>query len=248
MYSTKVEPKYNPNPNPRIGLIALASDFMIEKDFINVIKDKDIDFFVNRIECYNPLTSENLIKMSQKVTEVTKDILPNEKIDCVVYGCTSGTIAAGHASIEQKVKLAKPEAKVTTPSTAAIKALKKLKVKKLSIFTPYSKKLNNEVVDYFKKEKFEIISNSYFDIESDIDIVKVDQNYLYDVLSKIDLNNADALFVSCTALPVLSIIDKLEKKLNKFVLSSNQALIWDTLEAIGKNHSIKGFGKLFLSN
>tara|TARA_B100001996_G_scaffold242369_1_gene187551 strand:+ start:177 stop:923 length:747 start_codon:yes stop_codon:yes gene_type:complete len=248
MYSTKIEPKYNLNPNPRIGLIALASDFMIEKDFINVIKDKDIDFFVNRIECYNPLTSENLIKMSEKVTEVTKDILPDEKIDCVVYGCTSGTIAAGHNSIEKKIKLAKPEAKVVTPSTAAIKALRKLNVKKLSIFTPYSKKLNDEVVDYFKKEKFEVISNSYFDIESDIDIGKVDQNYLYDVLSKIDLKDADALFVSCTALPVLSIIDKLEKKLNKFVLSSNQALIWDTLETIGKNNSVNDFGKLFLSN
>ena len=72
MHSIKVEPKYNSNPNPRIGLIALASDFMIEKDFINVIKGKDIDFFVNRIQCYNPLTSENLIKMSEKVTEVTK--------------------------------------------------------------------------------------------------------------------------------------------------------------------------------
>jgi len=248
MYSTKVEPKYNPNPNPRIGLIALASDFMIEKDFINVIKDKDIDFFVNRIECYNPLTRENLIKMSEKVTEVTKDILPDEKLDCVVYACTSGTIAAGYSSIEKKVKIAKPEAKVTTPSTAAIKALKKLKIQKLSIFTPYSKKLNDEVVEYFKKENFDVKSNSYFDIESDIDIGKVDQNYLYEVLSKIDLNDADALFVSCTALPVLQIIEKLEKKLNKPVLSSNQALIWDTLESIGKNNSTQGFGKLFLKN
>jgi len=248
MHSIKVEPKYNPNPNPRIGLIALASDFTIEKDFINVIKDKKIDFFVNRIECYNPLTKENLIRMSEKVTEVTKDILPDQKIDCVVYGCTSGTIAAGYSSIEQKVKLAKPEAKVTTPSTAAIKALKKLNIKKLSIFTPYSKKLNDEVVDYFKKENFEVISNSYFDIESDIDIGKVDQSYLYEALLKIDLKDSDALFVSCTALPVLSIIDKLEKKLNKPVLSSNQALIWDTLENIGKNNSIQGFGKLFLTN
>ena len=248
MYSTKVEPKYNSNPNPRIGLIALASDFMIEKDFINVIKDKNIDFFVNRIECYNPLTRENLIKMSEKVTEVTKDILPDEKIDCVVYACTSGTIAAGYNSIEKKVKIAKPEAKVTTPSTAAIKALKKLKIQKLSIFTPYSKRLNDEVVEYFKKENFEVTSNSYFDIESDIDIGKVDQNYLYEVLSKIDLKDADALFVSCTALPVLPIIDKLEKKLNKAVLSSNQALIWDTLENIGKNNSVKGFGKLFVNN
>jgi len=248
MYSTKVAPKYNPNPNPRIGLIALASDFTIEKDFINVIKDKDIDFFVNRIECYNPLTSENLIKMSQKVTEVTKDILPDQKIDCVVYGCTSGTIAAGYSSIEKKIKLAKPEAKVTTPSTAAVKALNKLKIKKIAVFTPYIKDLNNEVVEFFKKENFTITSNSFFDIKNDLDIGKVDPEYLFEILSQMDLKEADALFISCTALPAMSIIDKLEKKLSKFVLSSNQALIWDTLENIGKNNSIKGFGKLFSEN
>ena len=248
MYSTKVDPKYNPNPNPRIGLIALASDFMIEKDFINVIKDKDIDFFVNRIECYNPLTRENLIKMSLKVTEVTKDILPDEKIDCVVYGCTSGTIAAGYNSIEQKIKKAKPESKVTTPSTASVKALKKLNINKIAVFTPYPKKLNDEVISFFKKENFQITSNSYFDIKSDIDIGKVDSEYLYDVLSKMDLKGAEALFISCTALPALSIIDKLEKKIGKIVLSSNQALIWDTLEKIGKNNSINGFGKLFSKN
>ena len=90
MNSTKIDPKYITKSNPRIGLIALASDFMIERDFINVIKDREVDFFVNRIECYNPLTKENLIKMSNKVTEVTKDILPDQDIDCVVYGCTRG--------------------------------------------------------------------------------------------------------------------------------------------------------------
>tara|TARA_B100000686_G_scaffold131370_1_gene138326 strand:+ start:434 stop:1180 length:747 start_codon:yes stop_codon:yes gene_type:complete len=245
MNSIKIEPKYIIKSNPRIGLIALASDFMIEKDFINVIKDRDIDFFVNRIECYNPLTKENLIKMSNKITDVAKDILPDQYIDCVVYGCTSGTIAAGYNSIEQKVKAAKPMANVTTPSSATINALKKLNIKKISLFTPYPKKLNDEVLEYFKSEGFEITSNSYFDIAADYDIGKVDQNYLYDVLSKIDLNGAEALFVSCTALPVLQIIDKLEKKLNTIVLSSNQTLIWDTLVKIKKNNSVKGFGKLF---
>ena len=147
MKSNKIEPKFVTKHNPRVGLIALATDFMIEKDFINVIKDKEIDFFVNRIECFNPLTKENLIKMSEKVTEVTNNILPNEEIDCVVYGCTSGTIAAGYESIEKKVKAAKPKAKLTTPSSAAIKALKKLNVKKIAVFTPYSKKLNDEVVN-----------------------------------------------------------------------------------------------------
>ena len=248
MNSTKIDPKFIGKSNPRVGLIALASDFMIEKDFINVIKDKKIDFFVNRIECYNPLTKENLIKMSNKVTDVTKDILPDQDLDCVVYGCTSGTIAAGHDSIEQKVKAAKPMAEVSTPSTAAIKALKKLNINKVSIFTPYIKKLNDDVLDYFKSKGFEVTSNSYFDIQDDYDIGKVDQDYLYEVLSKIDLKGAEALFVSCTALPVLEIIDKLEKKLNTIVLSSNQALIWDTLVKIKKNNSVEGFGKLFQVN
>ena len=245
MNSTKIEPKFIKKSHPRIGLIALASDYMIEKDFINVIKNKDIDFFVNRIECFNPLTSENLIKMSEKVTEVTQDILPNEKVDCIVYGCTSGTIAAGFNSIENKIKKAKPDAEVTAPSSSSVKALRRLNVKKIAIFTPYPKKLNDEVLKFFENEKFEITSNSYFDITSDIDIGKVDPLYLYEVLSNMELNNADALFISCTALPALSIIDKLEKKIGKLVLSSNQTLIWDTLEKIGENKSIKGYGKLF---
>tara|TARA_B100001778_G_scaffold117393_1_gene96356 strand:- start:898 stop:1641 length:744 start_codon:yes stop_codon:yes gene_type:complete len=245
MNSTKIEPKYSPSLNPKVGLIALATDFRIEKDFISVIKDQSIDFFVNRIHCYFPLTNENLIKMSDSITEISDDILPNEKLDCVVYGCTSGTIASGYSSIKKKIHLAKPDAKVTTPSTAAVNALQKLGLNKLSIFTPYSKALNDEVVEYFKKENFEITTNSYFDISNDLDIGKIDENYLYETLCDMDLGNAEALFISCTALPALSIIDRLEKKLNKVVLSSNQVLIWDTLQTIGKKDRIEGFGKLF---
>ena len=63
-----------------------------------------------------------------------------------------------------------------------------------------------------------------------------------------NIEDADALFISCTALPVLNIIDRLEKKLSKPVLSSNQTLIWDTLEKIGKNNNIKGFGSLFTNS
>ena len=245
MHSIKIEPKYFKESNPRVGLIALASDFIIEKDFVSVLKDKNIDFFVNRIECYNPLTKENLIKMSEKVTEVTNDILPDQNIDCIVYACTSGTIAAGYENIKNKVKISKPKASLTTPSTAAIKALKKFNIKNLAVFTPYSKKLNDEVIEYIEREGFNVTSNSYFGIESDADIGKVDQNYLYDVLSKVDVDGADALFISCTALPALSIIEKLEKKLNMIVLSSNQALIWETLEKINENKSVTGFGSLF---
>jgi len=245
MKLNKIEPKFIFKSNPRIGLITLGSDFRIEKDFNNVIYGRDIDLYVNRIHCYNPLTNETLAKMAEDITEVTKDILPDQKIDCIAYGCTSGTVAAGYDVIKEKVNLAKPEAKVTTPITSAIKALKVLGINKISIFTPYTKTINDSVANYFKKRNITINSLSYFDIDSDLDIGKVDEKYLFEVLSKIDLEDSDALFVSCTALPVLSIIDKLEKKLNKVILSSNQTLIWDSLNEINYKEKIEGFGKLF---
>jgi maleate isomerase len=241
----KIDPKYLKKSNPRIGLITLASDFRIEKDFNNVIYGKEIDLFSNRIHCYNPLTNETLKKMADDITGVTKEILPEQKLDCVAYGCTSGTIAAGYSSIYEKVNLAKPNTKVTTPITSAIKALKKFNINKISVFTPYTDEINQSVTEYFKKENIEVVSLSYFNISSDLDIGKVDQDYLYEVLSKIDLSESDGLFVSCTALPVLSLIDKLEKKLGKVVLSSNQTLIWDTLKEINYNKNIDGFGQLF---
>ena len=126
--SKYVTPQFKKVFNPKIGLITLSTDLTMESDFYSIGRDLPIDIFVNRIKNYNPLTKENLLKMYDQLESVTKDILPDEKINTVAYGCTSGTIAAGYNSIETKIKQAKSEAKVTTPSTAAIKALKKLKI------------------------------------------------------------------------------------------------------------------------
>ena len=245
MNSKKIKPQFIKKTNPRVGLIVLATDVMIEKDFLKVFNGVHADLFVNRITNYNPVTADNLKKMENKITSVTENILPGEKIDCIVYGCTSGTIVSGYDNIKKKINTAKPDALVTAPSTAALNALKRKNISKISIVTPYIKSVNDDVVNFFKNNNFEITSNTYFDIESDVDIGKVDQDQLFEILSKIDHKDAEALFVSCTSLPVLNIIEKLEKKLNMTVLSSNQALIWETLENINKNNSIKGYGSLF---
>ena len=245
MNSKKIKPQFIKKNNPRVGLIVLATDAMIEKDFLKVFNEVPADLFVNRITNYNPVTANNLKKMTENITSVTENILPGEEVDCVVYGCTSGTIVSGYDNIKKKINLAKPNASVTAPSTAALNALKKKNIKKISIVTPYIKSVNDDVVNFFKDNNFEVTSNTYFDIESDIDIGKVDQDKLFEILSKINHKGAEALFVSCTSLPVLNIIERLEKKLSITVLSSNQALIWETLERIEKNNSIKGYGSLF---
>ena len=245
MISKKIKPYFIKKTIPKVGLIVLATDSMIEKDFLKVFNEVAADLFINRITNYNPVTADNLNKMVDNITSVTENILPGEKVDCVVYGCTSGTIVSGYDNIKKKINLAKPGASVTAPSTAALNALKEKNINKISIVTPYTKSVNDDVVNFFKNNNLEVTSNIYFDIESDVDIGKVDQDKLFEILSEIDHKNAEALFVSCTSLPVLNIIEKLEKKLNMIVLSSNQALIWETLETINRNNSIKGYGSLF---
>ena len=248
MKSTFVKPKFRDNTNSRVGLVALSTDFSIEKDFNSIFLNLPIDLFVNRLPFYNPLTDKNLIKMTEKLTEVTENILPNQTLDAVAYGCTSGTIAAGIDKIINKIQLAKPNCKVTTPITSAVNALKHLSLKKISIFTPYPQPINEKVINYFKNEGFDVQSFASFNMESDLDIGKIDPNYLLEVLTKMDTVNAEALFISCTALPALEIIQKLENKIKKIVLSSNQTLIWDSIRSVGYNSSIKGYGKLLRKN
>ena len=248
MKSTYIKPQFKDNTNPRIGLVALSTDFSIEKDFNSIFLNLPIDLFVNRLPFYNPLTDKNLVKMTEKLTEVTENILPNQTLDAVAYGCTSGTIVAGVDQIINKIQSAKPNCKVITPITSAVNALKHLNLKKISVFTPYPQAINEKVINYFKNEGFDIQSFASFNLESDLDIGKIDPQYLLEVLTKIDTSDAEALFISCTALPVFEIIQELENKIKKIVLSSNQALIWDSIRSVGYNSSIEGYGKLLRKN
>ena len=66
MNSKKIKAQFVKETNPRVGLIVLSTDNMIEKDFSKVLSDKPVDLYVNRIKNYNPVTAENL-KKCQKI-------------------------------------------------------------------------------------------------------------------------------------------------------------------------------------
>ena len=182
--------------------------------------------------------------MYDQIFPATEKILPGEKINTVAYGCTSGTIAIGEDRVKEKIQLAKPDCYVTTPITSAIKAFKKMNVKKIAVFTPYPESVNKTIFEYFDKKSINIISLSTFNLDLDVDIARVDPQYLLETLTNLNINDAEALFVSCTALPALEIIEEIEKKINKPVFSSNQTLIWDTVRSVGYKSSIEGYGKL----
>ena len=57
MNSKKIKAQFANETNPRVGLIVLSTDNMIEKDFSKVLSNKPIDLYVNRIKNYNPIPS-----------------------------------------------------------------------------------------------------------------------------------------------------------------------------------------------
>jgi len=242
--SNYIKPKLKKKINPKVGLLALSTDLTIESDFQSICQKLPLDLFVNRIHNENPLTKENLLKMCDQIEPVTERILPGQKINTIAYGCTSGTIAIGEDKVKEKIQLAKPDCYVTTPITSAIKAFKEMNAKKIALFTPYPESLNKTILEYFSKKNINIISFSTFNIDLDEDIASVDPKHLSETLVKLETNDADALFISCTALPALEILDDVEKKIGKIVLSSNQTLIWDTLRSVGYKSSVQGYGKL----
>ena len=243
--SNYIQPKFKKKLNPKVGLLALSTDLTIESDFQSICQKLPLDLFVNRIHNENPLTKENLLKMHGQIEPVTEKILPGQKINTVAYACTSGTIAIGEDKVKEKIQLAKPGCYVTTPITSAIKAFTKMNAKKIALFTPYPESVNKTILEYFNRKKINIISFSTFNIDLDEDIARVDPEYLLETLIKLNIGDADALFISCTALPALEILERVEKKIKKIVLSSNQTLIWDTIRSIGYKSPVEGYGKLF---
>ena len=242
--SKYITPKFKKEYNPKVGLLALSTDLTIEKDFNSVCNKLPLDVFVNRIHNENPLTKDNLLKMHDQLESITEKILPGEKINTVAYGCTSGTIAIGEERVKEKIQLAKPDCYVTTPITSAIKAFKLMNIKKIAVFTPYPESVNKTIYEYFSNKNIDVLSFGTFNLDLDVDFANIDPKYLSEILIKLDTSGADALFISCTALPALEILDEVERKINKPVFSSNQTLIWDTIRSIGYESPVEGFGKL----
>jgi len=233
--------------NPRIGVITLSTDFTIEQDFRKICHDLPVDIFFNRIPFTNPLCHENYLKMADLIPEVTEQILPQERIDVIAYGCTSGTIAIGAERIKKEVHKSKSEALVTTPITAALKAFRKLNLNKIAVLAPYPKNVNETVFNYLIRNGIEIDSFYSFNIKDDREIAQVSLESLMGEIAKINLRNVDGLFVSCTALKIVNIINEVENNFNTKLISSNQAIIWDCLRMVKINNQIKGFGGLFLN-
>lgn len=231
-------------PGGRIGVVALATDYNIETDLRHILPG-GVDMFTNRVLNQNPLTLENLQAMAKDITRAAGGILPGLGVNVMIYGCTSGTAAIGADEIERLIQVAQPGVPCTNPVAAASAALKALGAKKISMLTPYPKAVNEAVETCFSDLGFEILNIDGFGLEDDIEMTGIPQSAMIEAGQQICDDEADALFISCTALRSAGIVEELEQKLSKPVVTSNQALAWHCLKLLENPAQISGFGTLF---
>jgi maleate cis-trans isomerase len=75
-------------------------------------------------------------------------------------------------------------------------------------------------------------------------IREVEPEHVFALGCDADCEAAEAVFVSCTDLRALEVVDALETRLRKPVLTSNQVTLWALLRTLGREPDIAGFGRL----
>ncbi len=228
----------------RIGLIVLATDLTSEHDFITICNSPRIRLHISRTEYKNPVTPENLRAMKNGLAESAALLVPDIPLQAIYFSCTSGGAMLGDKTVVEKIQSAKGEVPVITPLSAARSAFTALRTRKLSILTPYTEDVARPVGSYFEENGFTVQNISYMNLVDDREMARIKAESIIAAAKETISDDAEALFISCTALRSAEIAGLIEKEIGKPVVTSNQAAAWKALKITGITPDVVGYGKL----
>ncbi|MFD2237604.1 ectoine utilization protein EutA [Aureimonas populi] len=228
----------------RVGLILLATDHTTEADFARMVAGPRIGVFATRIPYANPVTPENLRAMQPRLQGAAALLLPEEELDVVCFSCTSASVVIGDEAVEAAIGLAKPGVPVVTPPKAAVAGLRALGARRIAMLTPYTAGTSAPMGDYFERQGFDISRFVCLGLEDDRDMARLSHDTLVEAAMDAFDPAADALFISCTALRSAAVAARIEERIGKPVVTSNQATAWACLHHCGVVPEIADAGRL----
>ena len=232
----------------RIGLIALATDHATERDFMNMRPGDDVAIYTSRVRNLNPCTVENLQTMAPLLTEAASLILPGSRLDVMAYSCTSASIVIGHDAVAERIREARPGIPCVTPLAAAHAGFERMGVTRISVLTPYIDEVNAMIAGHIEHHGMEIAGFTSFGMADDVDMANLPPEAIYRAALEADRPDAEALFISCTALRACDVVERIEQALGKPVVTSIQAMFWQSLRYAGHSAPIDGYGRLLRLN
>jgi maleate cis-trans isomerase len=238
-----VNRKHNPRlDGQRVGLIIPSVNATIEPE-LAWIAPPGISFHAARIPL-RETTPEGLREMNAGVQEAAR-LLAAHVPAAVAYACTSGSFLDGRERLREQTEAiaAITRCPVVATSAALIDALRALGVRRLALATPYLDSINRAERGFLEDHAFDVVSVRGLGLSGSA-IREVPPERVFELACEADSGQADAVFVSCTDLRALEVVEALETRLAKPVLTSNQVTLWALLRALGREGGITGFGRL----
>jgi maleate isomerase len=175
--------------------------------------------------------------------------LTDARCDVVVFHCTANSMAdgmAGEAKLLEAVgRAGAPHA--TTTATAIRRALAVLGARRIVLLTPYSAETTAEEAEFLRKAGYEVPHACAFALKGSDEYCGTPAQFWRDRTLEAARPDADAYLISCANISVLPVIEELEQKLDRPVVSSNQVVIWEALSLLRIGDRRNCPGRLFES-
>ncbi|MBR0667574.1 decarboxylase [Roseomonas hellenica] len=229
----------------KIGLIVPSTNTINEPEFWR-LAPKGVTIHTGRATLLGKATEESYFRMAEAV-KVAADDLATAEVDVVAYGCTSGSIVC---SLQDIVADLQQRTKVPAIATAGavVAALRALGARKVAVATPYVDFVNDSEIKFLKDYGFEVTSMHGLRLgetqEERRGIGRVPPEHVYRMALATDRPDADTIFISCTNLATIDVIQQIETDLGKPVVTSNQSCFWACLRMLGLRDRIEGHGRL----
>lgn len=232
------------HPRAKLGFVLLATEQTIEDDMA-LLRPPGVGVHFARVPIPDSITVASLAAQADHLGPAARTLLPDGSLDVICYACTSGSLVLGERQVQTELRKGAPNAQATSLIAAALAALRAVGARRVCVATPYLDEINQREAAYMAEAGFDILRIEGLNIERDSDMVRLRPDFLEDYAASVDHPEADAVFISCGALRALEIVERLEARLNKPVICSNQAMMWHCLRLAGVRDQRTGYGQLF---
>ena len=175
-------------------------------------------------------------------------LLAEHEPDVVVWACTSGSFVYGwQGARDQAARLSEAAGGVQASSTsfAFVHAAHALGTKRVAVAASYPADVANLFIDFLGAGGVEVVEMSSADIDTAAEVGRLTTEQVTDLVCARDHPDADAVLIPDTAMRTLALVDTVEQRLGKPVLTANQVTVWEGLRLAGESVTHDSLGALF---
>ncbi|MDA8371898.1 MAG: maleate cis-trans isomerase [Nocardiopsaceae bacterium] len=173
--------------------------------------------------------------------------LRDRDVDAVVWACTSGSFVFGWEGAKEQVAGVREAAGAPASSTsfAFVNAIRHLGLRRVAIAATYPADVAQKFVEFLRDADIEVAAIASRGIVTAAEVGTLPAADVLDFVAANDHQDAEAVLVPDTALHSAAILDDLERRLGKPVLTANQVSVWEGLRLAGATAPRDGLGSLF---